>query len=560
MQVLSRFLAVALTASLGAQSPLTTTFASNNGGGAGGQVMFDLNVTTTVTIQGLDVSLGQVVGFAGTIQVFQLNPTITPVTYVGHDLTAADWTQVSSGPVIAQGLNQPCPVCLTPPIVLAPGDYSFAIRYTTVSARYTNGNGTTVPGSGTNQTYANAHMTLRAGLAQNVAFTSPSIALPRVWNGNIHYLLGAQATACASNVSSGAGCYRRQGSFYELFTTPTSASTALQGQTLTWIYSPTGYTMVWGLPTAFVPPSGTATNPVAAGDATSGTVNLGAPLTIPDNVPGSTTNTLWIHVNGFVGTGDVLPTFKINANFPVVQPTISAIDALLNASNTTWYCWHDMNTAEAGSGQIKFEVLSNVAYITFQDVELAPTTVVNRATFQYQFDLNTNNVTLVVQTIPTAGGALTSDNWLVGYSGAGASYDPGPSTLSLISGLQLHPIENGLTLAASPRPAIGATVDVVTSKLPIGSVVGILFLGLNPIPGGIDLGIIGAAGCSAYIDPTTAVSSTLIAPSLTVPLPIPPVQALYGTVVHGQSVMLAPGENPFGLVTSNAVAMTIGSF
>ena len=45
-----------IAAAVSAQSPLTTTFASNNGGAVGGLVMFDLVVILPTTITQIDVN------------------------------------------------------------------------------------------------------------------------------------------------------------------------------------------------------------------------------------------------------------------------------------------------------------------------------------------------------------------------------------------------------------------------------------------------------------------------------------------------------------------------
>ena len=48
-------------------------------------------------------------------------------------------------------------------------------------------NGTTVPGTGTNQTYSTNEMTLQAGASSGGAPGTAICCQPRVFNGNIHY-------------------------------------------------------------------------------------------------------------------------------------------------------------------------------------------------------------------------------------------------------------------------------------------------------------------------------------------------------------------------------------
>ena len=62
-----------IAAAISAQSPLTTTFANNNGGSVGGGVYFDLNVTAAggITITGLDLNLTG----TGSVEVYTLPGT-----------------------------------------------------------------------------------------------------------------------------------------------------------------------------------------------------------------------------------------------------------------------------------------------------------------------------------------------------------------------------------------------------------------------------------------------------------------------------------------------------
>ena len=81
---------------------------------------------------------------------------------------------------------------------------------------------------------------------------------------------------------------------------------------------------------------------------------------------------------------------------------------------------------------------------------------------------------------------------LVGYSPGGPGLDPGNSDLSAVvpQTVTLPATELPLTLAASARPLLGTSIQLVTSNQ-TGQSLGVNFIGLVQIPApGIDLGVI----------------------------------------------------------------------
>lgn len=182
------FLASTLLATtLLAQSPLTTTFASNNGGAAGGAVYFDLDVTagTPLLITGLDLNFSAPANTAGTVEIYTC-----PGSRTGNQSNPGAWTLVSSGSVLTAGRDTPTAVALTP-FTLPPGPVGIALKAISVGHAYTNGNGS-------NQVYGNADLTLTAGEASNVAF-STAILTPRVANCRFHYDRTVQTLLAPNN-------------------------------------------------------------------------------------------------------------------------------------------------------------------------------------------------------------------------------------------------------------------------------------------------------------------------------------------------------------------------
>ena len=210
------FLAVtALASAAFAQSPLNTLVGGTNSGNVGGGIYFDLTINTTVTFTRIDYYSSVATTPAGnsTCDIY-----LGPPTYVGNVTNLALWAPVAStNPVaVPAAVNTLVQGVLATPFALGPGTYGVALKANGHSWAYTNGNGTAVPGSGTNQTFTTAEMTLRAGAAQN-AFLTGGIFTPRVWNGALHYTNGGSPVVVANWTPFGNGCYKRSKSFYEFW-------------------------------------------------------------------------------------------------------------------------------------------------------------------------------------------------------------------------------------------------------------------------------------------------------------------------------------------------------
>lgn len=359
------------------------------------------------------------------------------------------------------------------------------------------------------------------------------------------------SSQCAGgNTAYGTGCYSEFASFYESFAS--AAAFDLANTSMTMLNTGTGYVMTPGL-TTYVAPTGAATSLVLTDDSET-VVTLGSAFAYP----GGSTTTLNVCSNGFVSVGSNGTTFT------------PAVAGFLNAANPSWRSWHDFNPAIAGSGQVKFEQVGAIAYITWDGVYSYATT--NPETMQMQFDTSSGSVHMVWGTIGGAGNA-----YLVGWSPGGPSADPGnrdisatlPGTFSVF-GADLLP----LRLAAAPSPVstptTGGTVTYTTSNMPPfapGLYVGVNILSLGQIlPPGFDLGFLGAPGCPALITTLDLLQSMIgISDTQTVSLTFPAGLPI-GTTIFSQSAALFPpfslpnGQNAFGLVTSNGVKQVTGAW
>ena len=158
---------------------LATPYDSNN---TNKGVMFDIDVTNTVTLTGLDANL---IG-SGTFELYYRIGG-----YAGHENNPGDWTLLAtSASVTSLGLDQPTPVPMSLAVVLSAGTrYGFYLtnndNVVTGAVRYTNG---------TNAALASdANLTVYSGIGKHYPFSTNYAN--RRFNGTIHYALGIESVA-----------------------------------------------------------------------------------------------------------------------------------------------------------------------------------------------------------------------------------------------------------------------------------------------------------------------------------------------------------------------------
>lgn len=344
---------------------------------------------------------------------------------------------------------------------------------------------------------------------------------------------------CASTSVFGTGCVQSNDSVYEEWT----SGFDLNNTTITWLRSPSGYLVFNSIPGTFVPPSGAAIN-IAAGQLDgSQTVALTGAMPIP----GGTTSSLGITTKG---------TIEFTANPPTIDFTPSPAELLANP-NTTVGLWHDYDQTSPGSGLIQYEQVGNIAYATWNGVHSFSSTT--PSTFQFQFDVATGNITLVINTM---GGFAAPDSGVLGFSVGGPSNDPGATDFSAITGtVEVADFgSTGVKLTTNSAPAFGnAGFAFVVSDIPNLVPVGIQFFGTASVNPGLDLTFLGMAGCFAYTNANLgSVTFPIVSGVGTIGLPIPSNPALLGVVLSSQSAVFTTAT-AFGLATSNGVEITVGN-
>ena len=164
-----------LTVSTANAQSLTTLFASDNSGNLGGAVYFDAQIGALgLVVDGFDTNTAELVTFDFTVF------TLFGTSHVGNEF-GAGWIQVATGTGVGAGDDNPSPVTLDNTFLLDANTlYGMAVVLGPNAGHdYTNG-------TGGNQFFSNADLSLSLGSASNVPFTAPLFS-PRVWNGTIHY-------------------------------------------------------------------------------------------------------------------------------------------------------------------------------------------------------------------------------------------------------------------------------------------------------------------------------------------------------------------------------------
>jgi hypothetical protein len=295
---------------------------------------------------------------------------------------------------------------------------------------------------------------------------------------------------------------------------------------------------------AFVPPTAAAVN-VAPGQLDGQqlfTFNGGA--TMP--VPGGSTTTLNVCTKGYIATaaGNVIDFTPTGAE-------------LLAFPQTTWACWADYAQNVAGSGLILYEQVGSVAYVTWNGVRTFSNPTVSN-TFQFQFDIATGNVTLVMNSV----GAATVLPAVVGFSPGGPSLNPGSKDISALVGagaIFLDPADRSVTLTALNTPRINSTWQLSATGIPTNGVLGVEVLGLSD-PAIDDLAVVGMPFCGLrssldVLNPWFVGSS-----AHGYGLAIPNSLFVMGLNIYTTTaVFQLPPVNAFGAITSRGIRGTIGN-
>lgn len=486
-------------------------FQSNNGGLANGAVYFDLTTTATIDVTDLvlnydDAAIGSPVG----VEVH-----VTPGTAFGNETNPGVWSPVGIGAGTMAGVNARTVCTLFSPIVFPPGSYGVALVATGGAAHdYTNG-------TATNRVWRDALVTLQLGTATDRPFRG-IVYGPRVANLELCYNPPGHARARRIGVGCGAG---EPSSVYEQFTGGNDLGGA--GLRASW----TGSTYVLSNAAGIlVPPLGAS---LAMGD--DETRRIALPWAMPTEA--GLVHEVWVCSNGWVSfepTTDV----GLSENVPdlLAGPTRIAV------------MWDDLDPPAGGNVHAEPDASDpGLFHITWNGVlEFGQTTP------------NTAQLTLAQSgDFRLDYGAVSMLDGIAGYSPGHGARDPGPTDFTAVVGtIALGDDRPPVTLHARNRPVLGTVAELVTTSLPPTAISGVQLYSLVATPRpGYALDGIGMPGCFLHQAGEIAFSFA-VPPGRTAVFHrtiVPPDGSLAGALLFSQSVLIAPGANPLGVVTSNGI-------
>lgn len=348
---------------------------------------------------------------------------------------------------------------------------------------------------------------------------------------------GTQAGDVATATPYGIGCYADYGTLAEEFPSNTFdlSGSVVAASNLRLTPTTNGYTMA-ATPAAWVTPSSPDLG--LADDDTSLQV---LPWTL--NYPGGMTNQISFCSNGYAWAG--------NSAIADWSPTMAEL-----VGGGARFCpmWTDLNPTAGGS--CHYDSLGSSVVFTWNNVPaFTPGTTGPGNTMQIQIYQN-GTVDYRYRTMPDQ--PLES---ILAFT-RGNTNTPLATDISNSLPLSVGVDSDPLTWSGLNRPLLGTTQFLQMSNIPnpVQSI-GLVVIGFTDIPGGLDLGIIGAAGCNLYtqsaiIEAIFPVTGT----SILWQLPIPNTPTLSGSSVFTQGALLEPPtENPLGLLTGNGVELFVGT-
>ncbi len=272
-------------------------------------------------------------------------------------------------------------------------------------------------------------------------------------------------------------------------------------------------------------------------DSTSGPLSLGFTF----NYPGGSTASIDVSSNGFLWIDGVASTGDsrcCNGDVPTFLADLPSICAL----------WMDLNPSSGGA--VHFATFPGRAVVTWDQVHEFGGT--NPNTAQIQLFANGSFLLSYGSVSSTGHDALT------GFAGVFGASDPGNTDLTAAIPFSLGSTGTPVGLDAAPasRPILGTTFSMDVSNAPAGTLLGIVGVGVFQIS--TDLTVIGMPGCSLLQSNDATLPLPITPPIATTSLPIPNVSAFTGLVLYAQAILVSPGVNALGLVTSNGLAITLG--
>jgi len=538
----------------------------------------------------------------------------TPVTHVGVELTQASWTHVATAEMEIVAWNGDClitnfkdPVTGAPtPFVLPAGTYGFCLEYIPTSW-----SGTALlpqtnvpllnPGSLSCLGYdpqlnypvvmaEDQFISINYGAIQGAGWQTVDATGALIANAtpsnpftdqpNIGFDYAPDPSAGVFQ-SIGEGCYNLPFMLYEQIpanTTPVD----LQNTSYTLILTPSAnggfYTISQGgLP--YIPPPPSATNLTQGGTAATPVANssgslddctfhhpLLTPISIPSPGGGLLATDLGINSNGKIYFDVVAPS---DTSFGYNGANYGGINSFRDLA-AQWAVFNTDLDPMAGGDIYVMEPSPNLGgvMVWWDSVPNWPAVpgVTNSFSIEFTADGTVGYMSF--------GSALACDGGgndaIVGFSAGGGEPASDPidwSGIPTAPGAQLSGDGSfAPTMTMSARPVASTTADLVMSDLPSNTLgapgLGLFVLSLTPQPAPVDLGFIGAPGCSLYPGGVVQIESGIEVPgSGEIRLPFPmPGPSLAGTdlYIQGAAYHWTLPPNSLGFTLSNPICFRVG--
>lgn len=537
--------ALTLCAAALGQSPLQSMFASDNGGSNGGAIFFDLTVHQELTLAAIDVNVLSGAGVSARADIY-----ISPGSYLFQEQMPTFWGSASAtGNFITGAVDTPSFIPFDSSVTLAPGDYAVSLVANNWAHAYTNGSGTAQPGSGSNQTFNNADLTLKTGSASNIPFTSTPFT-PRIANIALYYSLGNTGLA-AFEEAYGTGCYDEPTSFYEDFdggqfdlagVADTSVQSLMMVPNGLGGYAISPGSDLWSDQTGNIAIGTKPASPeLPTGD------DFITQVALPANFgllpPGSLTEAtdLFICSNGFIS-----PEATTNVDF-------SPSGAELLIDKPRWSpCWKDLEPNAQGSLHFDIDPSGSACYVTYYDIP--DWGLAGSSSNKFQIAFYSGGPVEFRYEQMDIGGIST-----VGFSSGNGAHDPGSMDLSfeMARGFSTGRGAVAPMLSATNRPVLGSSFELLTTNIPLTSMFGLNFLSFTRYTG-LDMTSIGAPGCSQYAGADTAALVLVNGGSASRPITLPLDMRFLGIDIFSQSGAVTPSANALGLVVTNGLRLRLG--
>lgn len=383
-----------------------------------------------------------------------------------------------------------------------------------------------------------------AGATTGTLNTAAGIVL-----GFDYALVGGAAT----RIEYGTGCY--DGALYELFSPAISFDLNNTGVRFTPNASG-GYT-VSAIPLNYVAPLSAGITTVTTGTLDDGLSEQTLPFTLA--FPGGSTSIIRMCTNGFVWLDG---TSTLTSLAPTSALLLTSPARLAPA----WTDWNANPAGSGGGGTVHFDVdpSNSVAYCTWNGIGAYGYTATIGGPAFSTFQAQIHNSGVIEYHYVSVNNPYAIKQVLTGIkTNVGTVADGGSKDLSALLGNAIYVddgLDAGLRLAASARPILGTSLDLVaTNVAPTAMLTGFV-LSLGSLPSGVELSSLGMPGCFQYLDLglATTLGISFASPALQA-LSFPNDAAYTGMPIHAQAVSFVAGVNFLGGVSSNGVRLQLGT-